>query len=636
MLAKRTPLNPPHSKLSSLSSYTFLSQSSTQINLPPDAHLKFLCLNGRLKEALIEMSILGTDVRFRGYDALITECVNRKALREGQLVHSHMIKTHYRAPVYLDTRLLIMYDKCGKLDDAREVFDGMPQRNIVSWTAMISAYSQRGFQSLAFGLFRWMLRTGLFPNEFTLATVLACCIGHLGLEHGRQVHSLAIKNNYNSHVYVGSSLLNMYAKASEIHDARMVFEFLTVRDVVSCTSIISGYAQLNLDNEALEMFRKLYNQGMECNYVTFASLLTSLAGLSALEYGKQVHGLVIRLQLPFYIVLQNSMIYMYAKCGSLLYARRVFDYMPERTVISWNAMLLGYGDHGLGREVLCLFKSMRDVKSDAVTYTAVLSGCSHGGLTEEGLGVFYSMVGDKEMEPEIGHYACVVDLLGRAGRIEKALEFIRNMPFEPSIAMWGSLLGACRVHGNVSAGEYVAQKLLSMEPKNAGNYVILSNIYADAGRWEDVVKVREMMKENTVIKEPGKSSINLNKTVHTFRSGDRSHPQKDKVNEKVRELYEKIREVGYTPDLSCVLHDVDDEQKERILLGHSEKLAIAFGLMFSSQGGILRVTKNLRICVDCHNFAKLVSKVTKRELSVRDSKRFHLMANGTCSCGDFW
>ncbi|XP_020592718.1 putative pentatricopeptide repeat-containing protein At3g13770, mitochondrial isoform X2 [Phalaenopsis equestris] len=547
-----------------------------------------------------------------------------------------MIKTHYRAPTYLDTRLLIMYDMCGKLDDAREVFDGMPQRNIVTWTAMIAAYSRRGLQSLAICLFLCMLRTGIFPNEFTLATVLASCIGPHGLEHGRQMHSLVIKNNYNSHVYVGSSLLNMYAKATKIHDARRVFEVLPERDIVACTSIISGYAQLDLDSEALEMFQKLYNQGMECNYVTFASLLTALARLSALEYGKQVHGLVIRHQLPFYIVLQNSMIYMYAKCGFLLYARRVFDYMPERTVISWNAMLVGYGDHGLGREVMSLFKSMRDVKSDSVTYTAVLSGCSHGGLTDEGLDIFDSMVKDKEIEPEIGHYACVIDLLGRAGRIEKALEFITNMPFEPTIAMWGSLLGACRVHGNVSAGEYVAQRLLSIEPENAGNYVILSNIYADAGRWDDVVNVREMMKDKTVIKEPGKSSINLNKTIHTFHSGDRSHPQKDEVNAKVRELCEKIREIGYIPDLSCVLHDVDDEQKERILLGHSEKLAIAFGLMFSSQHGILRVTKNLRICVDCHNFAKLVSEITTRELLVRDSKRFHHVANGSCSCGDFW
>ncbi|PKA52830.1 Putative pentatricopeptide repeat-containing protein [Apostasia shenzhenica] len=624
------------SSCESLSTFAVGFQPSTPSDLPPDANLKLLCLDGRLSEALWEMAVLATEVMFRGYDALVTECVNRRALTEGRRVHAHMIKTSYRPPVYLDTRLLIMYDKCGVLADAREVFDGMPQRNVVSWTAMISAYSQRGYQSEALGLFRWMLRTGVPPNQFTLATVLASCTGPQGLEHGREVHSLAIKNNYESHVYVGSSLLNMYAKASEIQDARKVFDMLPDRDVVSCTSIISGYAQLGHDEEALEVFQKLYKQGMECNYVTFVSLLTSLAGLSALDYGKQVHGLVIRQQVPFYVILQNTLIYMYGRCGSLSYSRRVFESMPERTVISWNAMLVGYGNHGLGREVIALFKSMRNVKPDHVTYTAVLSGCSHGGLADEGLKIFNSMVTEKVMQPEIGHYACVVDLLGRAGKIEKALEFIKGMPLEPTTAMWGSLLGACRVHGNISAGEYTAQRLLCIEPENAGNYVILSNIYADAGRWENVIRVRELMKEKTIMKEPGRSWIYLNKIVHTFHSSDRTHPQRDEVHAKVRDLYEKIKEAGYAPNLSCVLHDVDDEQKERILLGHSEKLAIAFGIMSGPQDGILRVTKNLRICVDCHNFAKLVSLVSGREISVRDSKRFHLFANGECSCGDFW
>ncbi|KAK8962352.1 putative pentatricopeptide repeat-containing protein [Platanthera guangdongensis] len=511
MFAKRSLLLPPRSKYFSLSNSPLLSHPSNPADLPPDSHLKVLCLNGRLREALSEMADLGSEVRFRGYDALVTECVNRRALAEGQLVHGHMIKTRYRPPVYLESRLLIMYDRCGKLDDAREVFDGMLQRNIVVWTAIVSAYSQRGLQSISLGLFRSMLRTGMLPNEYTLATVLASCTAPLGIEHGRQVHSLTIKINYNSHVYVGSSLLNMYAKANKIHDARIVFESLPKRDVVSCTSIISGYAQLGLDDEALKMFRILYDEGMECNYVTFSSLLTAVAGLASLDHGKQVHGFVIRCQLPFYAATMNSMLYMYAKCGSLLYARRVFDRMPEKTVISWNAMLVGYCDHGLAREAISLFNSMRDVKPDQITYTAVLSGCSHGGLTHEGLEVFDSLVRDENIRPVVGHYACVVDLLGRAGRIERALEFIGNMPIEPTIAMWGSLLGACRVHGNVSCGEYVAQRLLVVEPENAGNYVILSNIYADVGRWEDAVRVRSMMEEKMVIKEPGRSLIGLNK-----------------------------------------------------------------------------------------------------------------------------
>lgn len=467
--------------------------------------------------------------------------------------------------------------------------------------------------------------------------MLTCCTGSSGPNLGRQIHSLALKTNFDSHIYVGSSLLDMYSKASEINDARRVFDMLPDRDVVSCTAIISGYAQLSLDEEALEIFKLLHKEGMDCNYVTFASLFTAISGLASLDYGKQVHGLVIRCEVPFYVVLQNSLIDMYSKCGSLKYSRKVFDNMHERSVISWNAILVGYGKHGLGSEVVRLFNSMiQEMNPDGVTFMAVLSGCSHGGLVDEGLNIFDYMVKDQKMKPEIGHYGCVIDLLGRGGRIEKALEVIKSMPFEPTSALWGSLLGACRVHANASVGEVIARKLLEIEPENAGNYVILSNLYAASGRWQDVTRVRELMKLKTVTKEPGRSWINLDKTRHTFYSSDRSHPQREEIFVKIMEVYERIKEAGYVPDLSCVLHDVDDEQKESILLRHSEKLAIAFGLMGTSTHELIRITKNLRICVDCHNFAKFVSKVYGRDLSVRDSNRFHLIVGGMCTCGDYW
>ncbi|KAH7660326.1 TPR-like protein [Dioscorea alata] len=582
------------------------------------------------------MAVLGPEVCFHGYDSLITQCMGLGALREGQRVHAHMIKTHYHPNVYLETRLLIMYVKCGSLRDARMVLDVMPRRSIVSWTAMISGYSQSGLHFEGLDLFLQMLKIGMKPNEYTFATVLTSCTGPFGLENGIQIHSLALKSNFDTHIFVGSSLLDMYAKSGKIHEAHRIFDMLPERDVVSGTAIISGYAQLGLDEEALDLFRKLFNDGMECNYVTFASLLTALSGLAALNYGRQVHGLVVRREVPFYVVLQNSLIDMYSKCGNVAYSRRIFDSMPERTTISWNAMLVGYGKHGLGHEVVKLFKSMNMVKPDGVTYMAVLTGCSHSGLVDEGLDIFESMLDEKSVKPDIEHYGCVVDLLGRAGRIEKAFNFILDMPFEPTPAIWGSLLSACRLHANVHIGEFVFQRLLDLEPENAGSYVILSNIYANAGRWEDVLKVRQLMKEKTVTKEPGRSWIDLDKTVHTFHSGDRTHPQKEEINAKVMELFVKIKEAGYVPDLSCVLHDVDDEQKERILLGHSEKLAIAFGMMHTSYNGTIRIVKNLRICVDCHNFAKFVSKVCGRELSLRDKNRFHLVVGGSCSCGDYW
>ncbi|RWW18290.1 hypothetical protein GW17_00017733 [Ensete ventricosum] len=444
-----------------------LSCQTSPSTLRPDSNLKPLCLQGRLREALSGMATLGAEVRFHGYDALLTACIDRRAFLEGQLVHAHMIKSRYLPSVYLATRLLIMYVKCDSLNDARHVLEAMPERSIVSWTAMISGYSQKGHRA-----------------------------------------------------------------------------------------------------EALELFVKM------------------------MEAGKAEY------------------------CYFLLHR---------------------YGKHGLGSEVVCLFKSMvQEVRPDGVSFLAVLSGCSHGGLVDEGLDFFDFMVNDQRMKPDIGHYGCVIDLLGRAGKMEKALDLMKCMPFEPTTAMWGSLLGACRVHANVSMGEFVAQKLLDIEPENSGNFVILSNIYAAAGRWQDVARIRELMKERTVTKEPGRSWINLDKTMHTYYSNDRSHPQREQIYAKIMELYERIKEAGYVPDLSCVLHDVDDEQKESILLGHSEKLALAFGLMGSAPCKLIRITKNLRICVDCHNFAKYVSKVYARNISLRDCNRFHLIVRGTCTCRDYW
>ncbi|KAL5708167.1 putative pentatricopeptide repeat-containing protein [Ranunculus cassubicifolius] len=580
------------------------------------------------------MQIQGNQMKFHGYDAILTLCIKSKSFRQGQRVHAHMIITRYLPPVYLGTRLIVFYTKCGSLEDARKVFDEMPERNVVSWTAMISGYAQRGCYYDAWVLFNQMLKSGTPPNEFTYATVLTCRTGSWDLDSGRQVHSLIIKTNYESHIFVGSSLLDMYAKSGKIHEARGVFEMLPERDVVSCTAIISGYAQLGLDEEALEMFRQLLREGTDVNYVTYTSVLTALSGLAALDHGRQVHNRVLRSQLPNYVVLSNSLIDMYSKCGSLTYARRIFDGMSDRTVSTWNAVLVGYGKHGLGKEVIELFQMMRKekgVKPDNITYMAVLSGCSHGGLVDEGLAIFNEII-----RPDLEHYGCVVDLLGRAGRVDKAFEFLEQMPYEPTSAILGSLLGACKTHNNVLVGELVAKKLLETEPTNSANYVILSNLYASSGRWEDKRNMRDLMKGKSVTKEPGRSCIKLGRTVHTFHADEWSHPRKEEVLIKVKELSVKIKEAGFVHDLSSVLHDVDDEQKERMLLSHSEKLAIALGLIDTTPGAPILVVKNLRICVDCHNFAKFVSKLCGREISLRDSNRFHRVVEGLCSCGDYW
>ncbi|XP_051148974.1 putative pentatricopeptide repeat-containing protein At3g13770, mitochondrial [Andrographis paniculata] len=592
-------------------------------------------INNQLHEVSMPL-----DMKFRDYDALLNECVRHKSLRGGQRVQAHMIKSHYLPPVYLRTRLVVMYIKCEALVDARKVFDQMPERNVVSWTAMISGYNKTGRHSEALNLFLQMLRSGTDPNEFTFATVLTSCVGEHGFKHGTQIHSLLIKSPFESHIYVGSSLLDLYAKAGRINEARIIFEGLPNRDVVSCTALISGYTQLGLDEEAVDLFCTLQRESMPLNYVTYTSLLTALSGLATFEYGRQVHARVLRSEPSINVVLHNALIDMYSKCGDLSYARRIFDKMPERTVISWNAMLAGYGKHGDGKAVVDLYNVMTEEEEqicpDSTTLLTVLSGCSHGGMEKLGLEIFDTMNGNDRANLGIEHYGCIVDLLGRAGQLEKALKFIEKMPYEPNAAIWGSLLGACKAHKNLRVGTIAGNRLLEIEPENAGNYVILCNLYASDRRWDKVRKLREMMKQKAVTKAPGKSWIEVGQMLHTFYSNDRSHPRKEEIVQKVMEILDKVKAAGYNPDVSSVLHDVDEEQKERLVLGHSEKLALAFGMMSVSEEKPLRIMKNLRICVDCHNFAKFVSEVFGREIVVRDKSRFHHIVHGVCSCSDYW
>ncbi|XP_048426451.1 putative pentatricopeptide repeat-containing protein At3g13770, mitochondrial [Pyrus x bretschneideri] len=449
-------------------------------SFPPNPqNFKSLCSNGQLREALLEMAAIGLEMKFDGYYTLLNECVNRKAFREGQRVHAHMIRTCYLPPVHLGTRLIIFYNYCDCLGDAGRTLDEMPERNVVSWTAMVSAYSKRRYASEALKLLVQMLRSGMEPNEFTFVTIITSCTGALGLDLGRKIHSLIIRRNFESHIFVGSSLLDMYAKAGRIYEAQGVFDCLSERDVVSCTAIISGYAQLGPDEEALELLRQLQREGMTSNYVTYASVSTALSGLAELDLGRQVHSHILCRELPSYVVLLNSLIDMYSKCGNLSYSRRIFDSMTERTIISWNAMLVGYSKHGMGKEVVKLFKLMKEenkVRPDSVTFLVVLFGCSHGGMKEG----WNSFMRWKKVKMESSQS---LNTLG------------------VSLIFLGVLI----------------------EPENAGNYVILSNLYASTGRWEDARIIRELMLEKVVIREPGRNWIELDLILHTFHASDCSH-----------------------------------------------------------------------------------------------------------------
>lgn len=334
----------------------------------------------------------------------------------------------------------------------------------------------------------------------------------------------------------------------------------------------------------------------------------------------------------------TSVVDMYSKCGRVEMARKAFHRIKEKNILSWSAMIAGYGMHGHGQEALEVFNEMRrlGLKPNYITFVSVLAACSHAGLLNEGRHWYNAMRKEFGIEPGIEHYGCMVDLLGRAGCLDEAYGLIREMRVKPDAAMWGALLSACRIHKNVKLAEIASDRLFELDATNSGYYVLLSNIYAEAGMWKDVERMRVLVKTRGVEKPPGYSSVEVKGNTHLFYVGDKRHPQHKEIYAYLDKLLERMQEAGYAPNTGSVLHDLDEEEKESMLRIHSEKLAVAFALMNSAQGSVIHVIKNLRVCTDCHTAIKIITKLTGREIVVRDIKRFHHFKDGLCSCGDYW
>lgn len=526
-----------------------------------------------------------------------------------------------------------MYVKFNMLDDARELFDQMPERDFVSWTTMISAYANAKLNDKALEFLILMLREGVKPNMYTYSSVLRACDG---LSNLKQLHANIIKSGLDSDIYVRSALIDIYSKWSQTGNALRVFNEMATEDLVIWNSIIAGFAQNGDSDEALKLFKRMKRAGFPAEQATLTSVLRACTGLALLELGRQVHVHVFKYDQD--LILNNALLDMYCKCGSLEDADTVFTRMVVKDVISWSTMIAGLAQNGYSREALRLFESMKvsGLKPNYITFLGALFACSHAGLLEAGWYHFRSMKKLFGVDPGREHYCCMIDLLGRAGKLDDALELINEMECGPDVATWRTLLGACRVHRNVDLAIHAAKQILRLYPQDAGTYILLSNIYANAQRWNDVAQIRRTMNDMGIRKEPGCSWVEVNKQIHAFILGDNSHPQLDEINKHLTRLIQKLKGVGYVPDTNFVLQDLEGEQREDSLRHHSEKLALVFGLMSLSKEQTIRIRKNLRICGDCHLFAKLVAKVEHRIIVIRDPIRYHHFRYGVCSCGDYW
>ncbi|KAF8047595.1 hypothetical protein N665_2937s0004 [Sinapis alba] len=566
-----------------------------------------------------------------------------------EIVHAQVLIRGFSSLAFVNTSLLSMYAKLGRIGDSCKVFSSMESRNEVSWNAMISGFGSNCFYSEAYVSFLRMLEEGIRPNVPCFISV-SKAIGKLGdVEKGRYITRVALEMGLQSNIHVGTALIDMFAKCGCVAEARSVFEssfsgcgvnlpwnallsgytssregeeamllflrmcqsdvkrdvytycstlnsiadmrsleygkqvhgmivkggrettgvsifnglmdayakcgelgamrklFATTREEanqISWTTLVTAYSQSSEWEEALSVFTQMREMGFQPNHITFSAVLASCASLSFLEYGQQVHSLTYKTGFATDKCVESVLIDMYAKCGSVRDAIKVFESSKDPDVVLWTAMISGYAQHGMAKDAVRLFRTMEQLifpKPTSVTFLCLLFACSHGGLVDEGLRYFHLMEEKYGLVPEIEHYACVVDILARVGRLSEAWEFIMKMPIEPDGKVWSALLGACRVHGNIHLAEIAAQKVISYNPEDSAALVLLSNAHREAGNIEAELSVRNMMNSQAMRKEPGLSWITIGGQIHKFCSGDQHHPQKDEIYRTLHDLMEKVK-----------------------------------------------------------------------------------------------
>ncbi|KAM1707752.1 hypothetical protein ACFX13_000899 [Malus domestica] len=529
-------------------------------------------------------------------------------LKHGKEVHGFVIRNGLdEYDVYVGTSLVDMYVKNDCLSSARNVFYNMKNKNIFAWNSLISGYSFKGIFKDAERLLHNMSQEGIKPDLVTWNGLVS-----------------------------GYAMRGLHKEAlAVIH--RIKSSGLTP-NVVSWTALISGCSHNENYSGSLKFFIQMQKEGIRANSATISILLKACAGLSLLHKGEEIHCLSIRKGFVEDVYVATGLIDMYCKAGDFRSAHEVFRRTKNKTLASWNCMIMGFAIYGFGKEAISLFEEMRGVgvQPDAITFTALLSGCKNSVLVDEGWYLFDSMTTDYNIAPTIEHFSCMVDLLGRASYLDEAWDFIQTMPLKPDATIWGAFLTSCRIHKNLRFAEIAAKNLFELEPHNPANYVLMMNLYSMSNRWEDVERLKDLMKNAGVKNGPVWSWIQIDQTVHMFSAEGKPHTDAGEIYFELYHLVHEMKKFGYEPDVSCVHQNIDEAEKKKLLLSHTEKLAITYGLMNTKSGEPIRVIKNTRVCSDCHTAAKYTSLARKREILLKDGVRFHRFSDGECTCNDCW
>lgn len=528
------------------------------------------------------------------YPSVLKACGEQLNVSYGKLVHKYIEGSSSEHNIFVQNALVSMYGKFGEIDSARDIFNKMPDKDAVSWNTIISGYASKGRWIEAFELFEDMrkdgtginiiiwntiaggcLRTGNFNGTLELLSQMrisgipldsvAVIIGlgacsHLGvLTVGRQFHGLAVRSYYGSLENVKNALITMYARCKDLMHAHIMFWLVEAKSVITWNSIISGYTYWDQSDKAFFLFRDMLLSGVEPNYVTIASILPLCARVADLQHGREFHCYIIkREEFEDYLLLWNALVDTYARSGKVSTAKRLFSLLEKKDVVTYTSLIAGYGIQGEGKEAIHLFEEMirSDIKPDHVAMVAILSACSHSGLVVQGQILFEKMQCIYGMAPHLEHYACMVDLYGRAGLLKKAEKIITRMPYAPTSAMWATLIGACRIHGNTYMGEWAAEKLLEMKPRNSGYYVLIANMYAAAGCWSKLAEVRTFMRDLGVKKDPGCAWIDAGGGFLPFLVEDSSNSQTNEIYVLLGGLIKQMKDAGY---VACADFAMEEE-----------------------------------------------------------------------------
>ncbi|KAJ0960005.1 hypothetical protein J5N97_000226 [Dioscorea zingiberensis] len=512
---------------------------------------------------------------------------------------------------------------------ARLVFDEMREPNLFSWNTLIRAFSESEFEPLqAVSMFLQMLNdAAVHPNRYTFPSLLKAC-----------AQSSSVSSEAEVGVVLQNVLIEGYFGLGMVAHARQVFDEMSTRSVISWNAVISRYAQIGLFQESMDVFRQMLVVGMLPNYVTLVSVLPAIARLGALDLGEWVHLYVEKNKIVVDDVLGSALVDMYSKCGNIDKALELFEGLPKNNPITWSSLIGGLAMHGRAKETIDYFSMMEQtgLTPTAVVFIAVLDSCGHLGLVDHGRAYFARMTKFYGLNPGSEHYACMVDMLGRAGLLDEAEEIVMSLPMKPNDAILKALLAACKIHGDVEMGIRAAKSLIKLAPCDEASYLLISNMFASLGDSELVAEIRLLVKELDIQKDLGCSWMTVDGAIHEFVTEDDQHPRASEIYAMLEEITTKLQAAGYEPNSSQVLLNIDKEEKDNFLNYHSEKKAVAFGLISTRPGTILRIMKNLRVCPDCHSSLKFISKIYCRSIVVRDMKRFHHFENGVCSCNDYW